>query len=90
MNERYYDPAVAKAVTETGQRLVRDLARRAGFCVTSTDIFTSKLEHLPITQDMEKFAVLIIDECITVVQDGGGMCGAISSNNLKEHFGVEQ
>lgn len=66
---------------------IKDLARQAGFCVTSTDIFTSKLEHLPITQDMEKFAESIIDECIAVVQNGGGMCGAISSNNLKQHFG---
>ena len=38
----------------------------------------------------KKFAELIVQECITVVQNGGGMCGAISSNNLKQHFGVEE
>ena len=39
----------------------------------------------------EKFAELIVQECIGVVQKGGGMCGAISSNNLKQHFfGVEE
>ena len=37
-------------------------------------------------EQLEKFAELIIGECITVVQNGGGMCGAISSNNLKQHF----
>ena len=41
--------------------------------------------------DKEKFAELIVRECIGVVQKGGGMCGAISSNNLKQHFfGVEE
>lgn len=35
-----------------------------------------------------KFAELIIERCIKVVQDGGGMCGAISSNNLKQYFGI--
>ena len=41
--------------------------------------------------DKEKFAELIVAECIGVVQKGGGMCGAISSNNLKQHFfGVEE
>ena len=41
--------------------------------------------------DTQKFAELIVAECIGVVQKGGGMCGAISSNNLKQHFfGVEE
>ncbi len=41
--------------------------------------------------DLEKFAELIVRECVSVVQKGGGMCGAISSTNLKQHFfGVEQ
>lgn len=42
-------------------------------------------------QTMNKYAELIVQECISVVQKGGGMCGAISSNNLKQHFfGVEE
>ena len=50
---------------------------------------------LPIEDHMpswtEKFAELIVQECIGVVQKGGGICGAISSNNLKQHFfGVEE
>ena len=93
---RYYDPAVAKAVTETGQRLVRDLARRAGFCVTSTDIFTSKLEHLPITQDMEKFAEMIVRECADIANrqfeaaTGLNDRGSWTAAEMKKHFGVEE
>ena len=35
---------------------------------------------------LNKFAELIVKECIGVVQKGGGMCGAISSDTLKRHF----
>ncbi len=41
-------------------------------------------------KDLEKFAELMVRECLKVVQDGGGMCGAISSNNIKQHFGIEE
>ena len=49
---------------------------------------TGDWEVGPAYQDLfnEKFAELIVRECIGVVQEGGGMCGAISSNNLKQHF----
>lgn len=48
-------------------------------------------ELLEFGFDEEKFAELIVAECIGVVQKGGGMCGAISSNNLTQHFfGVEE
>ena len=44
-----------------------------------------------VVPEHEKFAELIVRECIGVVQKGGGICGAISSNNLKQHFfGVEE
>jgi hypothetical protein len=35
-----------------------------------------------------KFAELIVKECVQTVQDRGGMCGALASNWIKEHFGV--
>jgi hypothetical protein len=41
-------------------------------------------------KDLEKFAELMVRECLKVVQDGGGMCGSISSNNIKQHFGLEE
>lgn len=38
----------------------------------------------------EKFAELIVRECVHAVENRGGMCGALASNWIKEHFGVEQ
>ncbi len=59
-----------------------ELAKQAGLK------FPSETELSPVEK---KFAELIVKECIGVVQKGGGMCGAISSNNLKQHFfGVEE
>ena len=40
--------------------------------------------------DKEKFAELIVAECVHAVQNRGGMCGALASNWIKEHFGVEE
>ena len=40
--------------------------------------------------DVEKFALLIVKECVHTVQNRGGMCGALASNWIKEHFGVEE
>jgi hypothetical protein len=38
----------------------------------------------------QKFAELIVAECVHTVQNRGGMCGALASNWIKEHFGVEE
>ena len=38
----------------------------------------------------EKFAKLIVKECVHAVQNRGGMCGALASNWIEEHFGVEE
>jgi hypothetical protein len=40
--------------------------------------------------DLEKFAELIVRECMSVVRSRRQICGAISANILKEHFGVEE
>ena len=37
-----------------------------------------------------KFAELIVAECVQTVRDRGGMCGALASNWIEEHFGVEE
>ena len=39
---------------------------------------------------LEKFAELIVRECMSVVRSRRQICGAISANILKEHFGVEE
>ena len=43
------------------------------------------MERLGIEDKFEKFAELIIKECIEISQ-----VGSITENKLKEHFGVEQ
>ena len=41
--------------------------------------------------DNEKFAELIVRECVRKVRNRGGMCGALASNWIEEHFyGVEE
>ena len=65
---------------------IRLLAEQAGFENGHQD-----RDGRSLSDELEKFAELIVQECISVVQKGGGMCGVISSNNLKQHFfGVEE
>ena len=79
---------------------IRKLAKQAGFGLhRDGEIYTSRLEHLPITEDIEKFAQLIVRECIVcceqVISDpvpesvdtwlnGGEQC----VQEIKEHFGL--
>ena len=46
-------------------------------------------EYVASPGELEKFAELIVRECVHTVENRGGMCGALSSNWIKEHFGVE-
>jgi hypothetical protein len=72
---------------------IRKLAKKSGFGTDSTGIYTAKLEHLPITENMEKFAELIIRECAKIADDGFGSAHfglGINGQMLKEHFGVEE
>jgi len=40
---------------------------------------------------LNRFAELIVQECIRKVRNRGGMCGALASNWIEEHFyGVEE
>ena len=43
-------------------RKISDIAKEAGFFVDNGEIYTSKLERLPITDSMTKFAELVINE----------------------------
>ncbi len=40
--------------------------------------------------EKQKFAELIVKECIIAVETHGGMCGQTSSTKIKDHFGVKQ
>ena len=70
---------------------IRLLAEQAGFSLDSKGIYTAKLEHLPITENMEKFAELIVRETMQVVAN------QLPSNQyldvahaVIEHFGDEE
>ena len=58
---------------------IRELAEQAGFGLRRDgEIYTSRLEHLPITEDLAKFAELIVQDCI-----------AAAVKTIKEHYGVK-
>ena len=46
--------------------------------------------YLNKTFNPEKFAELIVKECVFAVENHGGMCGVTSSKKIREHFGVEE
>lgn len=57
---------------------IRELAEQAGFGLHSDgEIYTAKLEHLPITENMEKFAKLIVQECASI-------CDSAADNHADE------
>jgi hypothetical protein len=80
---------------------IRELVKQAGFGVrqNGSEVYTSKLEHLPITENVEKFAELIVRECAiwmenVTVTDSSGNKDYIGdsffwADELKKHFGVE-
>lgn len=82
---------------------VKQLTEQAGFIGSHRDgeIYTSRFEHLPITEDLAKFAELIVQECMTTVlkeskwywdRDEFESADAIrnAARRVKEHFGVEE
>lgn len=48
---------------------IRKFAKKSGFSLDSTEIYTAKLEHLPITENMEKFAALLIEAVLDQVKE---------------------
>ena len=40
-------------------------------------------------QKMQKFAELIVQECIHTVESHGGMGGAVAGDKIRKHFGVK-
>ena len=70
---------------------IKLLAKKSGFSLDANHIYTAKLEHLPITENMEKFAELIVRECANIAN------GGIDPNedyligvDILKHFGVEE
>ena len=77
---------------------IQELAQQAGFGLhRDGEIYTSRLEHLPITEDIQKFAELIVRECIeqASISNGHGnnqwdKALTFAADNIKKHFGVEE
>ena len=78
--------------------LLQKFARQVGFGSDENgEIYTSALEHLPITEDLDAFAELIVRECVAIVddmadpEDSERYFWAIqnASQKIKKHFGVE-
>ena len=73
---------------------IRKFAKKSGFSLDADSIYTAKLEHLPITENMEKFAELIVRECagIAYEYDAPKMSGPgmIIAGRIEQHFGVEE
>jgi hypothetical protein len=69
---------------------IKQLAEQAGFDIEVEDIFKYKPQHSFIGSDenIEKFAELIVRECIDVVSQ----CNLVDVDpiaHIKVHFGVE-
>jgi hypothetical protein len=70
---------------------IQKLAKQAGFGLRRDgEIYTSRLEHLPITEDLAKFAELIVMECTKILADNGEFRGCVIIGKHFRVFGVEE
>ena len=78
---------------------IKELADQAGFGLRRDgEIYTSRLEHLPITEDLAKFAELIVRECANhcdllldhKISSEWSRGTHDCSRAIKKHFGVEE
>jgi hypothetical protein len=69
--------------------LIRKLAKKSGFRLDSNGIYTAKLEHLPITENMEKFAELIVKECADIMDGRDENGNAKDGQYLLTQFGID-
>ena len=72
---------------------IRKLAKKSGFSLDTNNIYTAKLEHLPIAENIEKFAESIVRECAKAADEGLAqvtMKVEWPSYHIKKHFGVEE
>ena len=73
---------------------IKQLAEQAGFRLhLDGEFYTANHKHLPITEDIEKFAELIVRECQHRVEQYINECGEVASmpdTVIMKHFGVEE
>lgn len=84
---------------------ILEIAKQAGFGLhRDGEIYTSRLEHLPITEHIEKLAELVVRECMSQIEEvkriQAGHAGPeytqgfddgmfVAIRTIEEHFGVE-
>jgi len=72
---------------------IEKLAKKAGFNIIQNEVYTSKLEHLPITEDMEKFVQIIVQECAKICDDLQNIPATEPrhcAEDIRIHFGVKE
>ena len=71
--------------------LIRTLSEQAGFIHFTSDDDSNMLIDwsCDYTQELEKFAELIVWECINAISDVDENYIAVFQQHLLEHFGVE-
>ena len=65
---------------------IKELAEQAG-------LYDFVIESMGINEEMEKFAELIVAECIGIcndTNDASYLNGVIAGRKIREHFGVEE
>lgn len=73
---------------------IEKIAKKSGFSKIDGEFYTPVLEHLPVTEHLEKFTKLIIHECIRVpynMWDKAELNADIAlkiERRIKEHFGI--
>ncbi len=74
---------------------IKELAEQAGMTDDKFGMFFAKDKHDEDGVDLEKFALLIIEECIDQIDKSNYQSGdewdhamRCAENNIKEHFGV--
>ena len=70
---------------------IKLLAEQAGFGLRRDgEIYTSRLEHLPITEDLAKFAESIVMECTKILADNSEFRSCVIIGKHFRVFGVEE
>jgi len=75
---------------------IRELAEQAGMTDDKFGMFFAKDKHDEDGVDLEKFAELIVKECIDIAQDRANFPGYPPNDvndiidEIREHFGVEE
>ena len=72
---------------------IKQLAEQAGFKILTDGRIIPTLDHNgECGRDLQKFAELIVRECLEIVDDEGSHEGGSirAMKKIKEHFGVEE